>query len=187
MVVMMIIHLRMTHLKPMYNPQSWLMYHENWESLSRACIYQFNLKQLRNKSLRALYSSKGLFVTRTSGVVGLTLNMPLMKAGNVVDHSSVPSVHCIDFSNFCLTHNKLLYFSTFPFKRYTRFLQQTLKVESCQSKRREQLYRRNLERGGAPRGGKLNKRETHLLKLTLILVIILKTKVITNIGNQGCQ
>ena len=47
MMVMMIIHVRMTHLKPRYNPQSWLMSQENWESLSRACIYQFNLKRWR--------------------------------------------------------------------------------------------------------------------------------------------
>ena len=34
--------------------------------------------------------------------------MPLIKASNV-DQSSVPSVDCIDFGNFCLTRNQLCY------------------------------------------------------------------------------
>lgn len=35
--------------------------------------------------------------------------MPLIKASNVIDQSSVPSVDCTDFGNFCLTHNQLCY------------------------------------------------------------------------------
>ena len=65
-------------------------------------------KVLNEKSLRASYSSKGLFVTRTTGVFGVTLNMPLIKASDV-DQPSRPSVDCVDFGNFCLTHNQLCY------------------------------------------------------------------------------
>ena len=70
-------------------------------------------KVLNKETLRASYSSKGLFVTKTSGVFCLTLNMPLIKASNVdqsfVDQSFAPSVDCTDFGNFCLTHNQLCY------------------------------------------------------------------------------